>query len=209
MRRSHEKALGPRGPVGGVFVHGPGSLPANSFSSVRPTPRFRCMQSWGSTAAPTTAPAPGWFADPHDPSMLRWWDGTAWTEHRAPGWQAPQAAPGSDHELDWLLPVNRDGFAIVAGYLGLLSLIPNPITSIAAIICGIAAVELDQADRQAGPWSGVGRAHHRRALAGRVLARGHQRQRKFELIVVRIGTFGMWLPSFAGVDSSRPGACST
>jgi hypothetical protein len=98
------------------------------------------MQSWGSTAAPTTAPAPGWFADPHDPSMVRWWDGAAWTEHRAPGWQAPHAAPGMDHELDWLLPVNRDGFAIAAGYLGLFSLIPNPITSVAAIICGIAAL---------------------------------------------------------------------
>jgi hypothetical protein len=56
------------------------------------------------------------------------------------GWQAPQPAPGLDHELDWLLPVNRDGFAIAAGYLGLFSLIPNPITSVAAIICGIAAL---------------------------------------------------------------------
>ena len=26
----------------------------------------------------------GWFPDPHDPSQFRYWDGTAWTEHRAP-----------------------------------------------------------------------------------------------------------------------------
>lgn len=26
----------------------------------------------------------GWFADPDDATQLRWWDGTAWTEHRAP-----------------------------------------------------------------------------------------------------------------------------
>jgi hypothetical protein len=126
--------------MGGVFVHGASSLPANSFSPVRPPSKVQSMQPWGSTAAPTATPAAGWFADPHNPSVLRWWDGTAWTEHRAPGWQAPQAAPGLDHELDWLLPVNRDGFAIAAGYLGLFSLIPNPITSVAAIICGLAAL---------------------------------------------------------------------
>jgi hypothetical protein len=26
----------------------------------------------------------GWFPDPHDPSQFRYWDGTTWTEHRAP-----------------------------------------------------------------------------------------------------------------------------
>lgn len=29
------------------------------------------------------APA-GWFPDPEDPANLRYWDGTAWTEHRHP-----------------------------------------------------------------------------------------------------------------------------
>jgi hypothetical protein len=31
----------------------------------------------------TQTPA-GWFADPHDPTQFRYWDGTAWTDHRAP-----------------------------------------------------------------------------------------------------------------------------
>lgn len=35
------------------------------------------------------APA-GWFADPEQPGQLRYWDGSQWTEHRAP---APAAAP--------------------------------------------------------------------------------------------------------------------
>ncbi len=30
-----------------------------------------------------TAPA-AWFPDPEDPTQYRYWDGTAWTEHRAP-----------------------------------------------------------------------------------------------------------------------------
>jgi hypothetical protein len=27
-------------------------------------------------------PPPGWYPDPHAPHLQRWWDGTAWTEHR-------------------------------------------------------------------------------------------------------------------------------
>lgn len=37
---------------------------------------------WGpNTGQPVTPPA-GWFLDPERPDLLRWWDGTAWTEHR-------------------------------------------------------------------------------------------------------------------------------
>lgn len=28
---------------------------------------------------------PGWYDDPPNPGVLRYWDGTRWTEHRAPG----------------------------------------------------------------------------------------------------------------------------
>jgi hypothetical protein len=34
-------------------------------------------------AAPT-GPAAGWYADPGDPLQLRYWTGSAWTEHTAP-----------------------------------------------------------------------------------------------------------------------------
>lgn len=30
---------------------------------------------------PPTMPAPGWFNDPCGADVLRWWDGTAWSEH--------------------------------------------------------------------------------------------------------------------------------
>jgi hypothetical protein len=33
-----------------------------------------------SPVAPQLPPA-GWMPDPHQPSMLRWWDGQRWTEH--------------------------------------------------------------------------------------------------------------------------------
>ncbi|MER6982516.1 DUF2510 domain-containing protein [Streptomyces carpinensis] len=37
-------------------------------------------------------PPPGWYRDPSAPHLERWWDGTAWTDHRrAP--EAPQPMP--------------------------------------------------------------------------------------------------------------------
>lgn len=35
----------------------------------------------------------GWFADPQDPSRLRWWDGARWTEHTHPLPTAQQPDP--------------------------------------------------------------------------------------------------------------------
>ena len=88
------------------------------------------------------APSPGWYPDPSDPYALRWWDGGGWTEHRAPaGTYFYGGMSQRNHELEWVLPVNRDGFAIAAGYLGLFSLFPNPFTSIAAIVCGVLALK--------------------------------------------------------------------
>ena len=100
------------------------------------------MTAWGTNA---TAP-PGWYPDSEQPASVRWWDGTTWTAHRAPVWQPPigswtgTGSAGPSHDLDWLLPVNRDGFAIASGYLALFSFIPNPLTSTAAVVCGWAAL---------------------------------------------------------------------
>ena len=51
--------------------------------------------------------APGWYPDPHDPATRRYWDGTRWTENRAPA-----AAPKP--------PTNGKATAsLVLGILGL------------------------------------------------------------------------------------------
>ena len=73
---------------------------------------------------------PGWHPDPWNPNGLRWWDGYQWTPHEAGG------APPDNSGIEYLIPVNTDGLAIASGYLGLLSLIPNPFTSTLAIILG-------------------------------------------------------------------------
>ena len=48
------------------------------------------------TASPL--PAAGWFADPHDAARLRWWDGSAWTEHVHPPATQPSAAASTPIE---------------------------------------------------------------------------------------------------------------
>ena len=46
---------------------------------------------------PPAGPVPGWYVDPADPALQRYWDGAAWTTHTAPlvhsSWQAAPAAP--------------------------------------------------------------------------------------------------------------------
>jgi hypothetical protein len=82
---------------------------------------------------------PGWYADPGAAGWWRWFDGSSWTPHTHPmqqpafgygygaGYGAP--TPPRDRGLEMLLPVNRAPLAIVAGYLGIFSLllIPGPI----------------------------------------------------------------------------------
>ncbi|MFE4196543.1 DUF2510 domain-containing protein [Paenarthrobacter sp. NPDC056912] len=35
-------------------------------------------------ALPGSTPPPGWYPDPSDPRLVRWWDGVAWTAHQGP-----------------------------------------------------------------------------------------------------------------------------
>lgn len=88
---------------------------------------------------------PGWYADAYQPGMLRWHDGQQWTAHTHPAAPSPHpgggqlgqgshepfrtaypyAAPqhGKDkHALHWVVPVDRRGWAIAAGYTGIATL---------------------------------------------------------------------------------------
>jgi len=112
---------------------------------------------------PTLAPA-GWYADPHAPGQLRWYDGAAWTAHTAPTAPPNAYAPPSygghpysaqqhgayqygpingsgipktrDRAMEAIVPVNRAPLAILAGYLGLfcILIIPAPIAVIVSIV---------------------------------------------------------------------------
>lgn len=51
-----------------------------------------------SETPPPSLPSAGWYPDPADANRRRYWDGTGWTEHVAPGvsaaWGAPASRPG-------------------------------------------------------------------------------------------------------------------
>ncbi len=72
------------------------------------------------TPAPTAA-APGWFQDPWGMAPLRYWDGVQWTGHTHGNLIAPAASV--DPSLKYVLPIGRSGWAIAAGYLGLVSVL--------------------------------------------------------------------------------------
>lgn len=40
-----------------------------------------------------TSPSPGWYTDNADASLLRWWDGTTWTDRTQPGVQQGTSRP--------------------------------------------------------------------------------------------------------------------
>jgi hypothetical protein len=91
--------------------------------------------------APVPESQPAWYHDPYDARWLRWWNGHAWTEHLQPvPYGVSVHEQHRDAEMRWVLPVGRPGSAIAAGYLGLFSLMPNPITALPALICGLVAL---------------------------------------------------------------------
>ena len=67
------------------------------------------------------SPPPGWYLDPSDGRLNRWWDGTTWTEHSAPIPQAiamqPQFA-GKSMPTAYLLAILLGGFGVHRFYLG-------------------------------------------------------------------------------------------
>lgn len=88
-----------------------------------------------STDAPIQLPPPGWYQAPDVPDAQRWWDGTAWTPHLAPVVPPSVVDASADR---WVLPVGRSWLAIIAGYLGLLSVLVFPAPF--AIGAGVAAL---------------------------------------------------------------------
>jgi hypothetical protein len=70
-------------------------------------------------------PVAGWYADPQLPGGMRYWDGSAWTEHRVPPAGPPPPMP------------KTSGLAIASLVLGIVWV--YGITSILAIIFGVIA----------------------------------------------------------------------
>lgn len=88
-----------------------------------------------------TTTAPGWYDDPADPSLARYWDGTGWTANtvaRHPGaTPAPLDQHGPNSATHWLAPVGRSWQSIAAGYLGLVCLVAWLLGPVGVIVGGV------------------------------------------------------------------------
>ncbi|WP_062522846.1 DUF2510 domain-containing protein [Demequina silvatica] len=69
-------------------------------------------------------PVPGWYVDPLDAGVMRYWDGTGWTAHARPVETEPEPAPAQRHRL---------GLAAVLGVLASTLLLGIALVTIAAI----------------------------------------------------------------------------
>ncbi len=94
-----------------------------------------------------STPSAGWFPDPQDPSQQRYWNGSEWTEHRAPAAYPPAIYPSGVTPI----PPNSGG-ATTALVLGILSLLFFGLfTGIPAMITARRATrEIDQSHGRLG-----------------------------------------------------------
>jgi hypothetical protein len=59
----------------------------------------------------STSPPQGWYPDPNQPGLLRWWDGQAWTAQTQPAGALPPPptapdTPSSQRVGDFTIPTN-------------------------------------------------------------------------------------------------------
>ncbi len=71
----------------------------------------------GVSDVPSTTPPAGWYPDPAETSVIRWWDGNQWTSHLQP---APHTAEESSRP-DWL--TNRGAVTAVIAFMLVASVI--------------------------------------------------------------------------------------
>ncbi|WP_189175946.1 DUF2510 domain-containing protein [Streptomyces lasiicapitis] len=105
-------------------------------------------------------PPAGWYPDPSTPGTERWWDGTAWTEHRrtpadvTAACQTPQQQPGFGPTVVMQQP--GPGQAPVPGQGGggrakIVAISVAGAVLVASIVTGVVVLQNDDGDPQGSP----------------------------------------------------------
>ncbi|MCX5598156.1 DUF2510 domain-containing protein [Streptomyces phaeochromogenes] len=98
-------------------------------------------------------PPPGWYRDPSAPQVERWWDGTAWTEHRrspeATTPQQPYAQPQFTPSTPTVpLGTGSSGGSGGSGRAKAIALTAAAVVLVAAIVTGAVVLRGDDGDPQ-------------------------------------------------------------
>lgn len=98
-------------------------------------------------------PPPGWYRDPSAPHVERWWDGTAWTEHRrspeATTPQQPYAQPQFTPSTPTVpLGTGSSGGSGGSGRAKAIALTAAAVVLVAAIVTGAVVLRGDDGDPQ-------------------------------------------------------------
>ncbi len=94
------------------------------------------MSGFGSAQPQASQPPPsGWYTDPSNPFLYRWWDGSAWTQHTAPAAQGsgPTAAGFPVQQRDLSGKANT---SMVLGLVGIIAWL-LPIVGLPVTITGL------------------------------------------------------------------------
>lgn len=98
-------------------------------------------------------PPPGWYRDPSGPHVERWWDGTAWTDHRrspeATTPQQPYAQPQFTPSTPTVpLGTGVSGVPGGSGRAKVIALTAAAVVLVAAIVTGAVVLRGDDGDPQ-------------------------------------------------------------
>lgn len=87
---------------------------------------------------------PGWYPDPNNAALQRWWDGTTWTEHTAPATGASGSAVATGAPSGKKVPAGI--FGILLGAFGVHKFYLGYTTEglimvlVSVLTCGIGAI---------------------------------------------------------------------
>ncbi|MFH8466688.1 DUF2510 domain-containing protein [Streptomyces sp. NPDC017991] len=99
---------------------------------------------------------PGWYRDPSAPHTERWWDGTAWTEHRrTPGTQQQEQPYGQPYSQSYSQPYGQAGTVPMpsaggSGRAKAVALTAAAAVLVAAIVTGAVVLSKDDGDGDPG-----------------------------------------------------------
>ena len=89
-----------------------------------------------------TPPPPGWYRDPHDPHLQRWWNGLAWSEQASPIRPGPAPRESPWGAAPQQTARRNNSFAVWGFVISIVAILLWALSGIASIVVAASAVPL-------------------------------------------------------------------